>query len=80
MERLKAHEALEVDGENVDEKLYKNKYFPNYHRSDIYFIVLYCSERVVFCKPFLDKVAKHFWTLLHVQIGQSCKALVSLIK
>ena len=28
----------------------------------------------VFCKPFLDKVAKHFWTLLHVQIGQSCKA------
>ena len=34
----------------------------------------------VFCKPFLDKVAKHFWTLLHVQIGQSCKALVSLIK
>lgn len=34
----------------------------------------------VFCKPFLDKVAKHFWTLLHVQIGQSCKVLVSLIK
>ena len=34
----------------------------------------------VFCKPFLDKVAKHFWTLLHVQIGQNCKVLVSLIK
>mgnify|MGYP003593182962 CR=1 FL=1 len=31
----------------------------------------------VFCKYFLDKVAKHFWTLLHVQIGQSCKALAS---
>ena len=28
----------------------------------------------VFCKHFLDKVAKHFWTLLQVQIGQSCKA------
>ena len=34
----------------------------------------------VFCKPFLDKVAKHFWTLLHVQIGLNCKVLVSLIK
>ena len=32
----------------------------------------------VFCKHFLDKVAKLFWTLLHVQIGQSCKALASL--
>ena len=32
---------------------------------------------IVFCKYFLDKVAKHFWTLLHVQIGQSCKALAS---
>lgn len=53
MERLKAHEALEVDGENVDEKLYKNKYFPNYHRSDIYFIVLYCSERVLHIHKFL---------------------------
>ena len=29
---------------------------------------------IVFCKHFLDKVAKHFWTLLQVQIGQSCKA------
>ena len=27
----------------------------------------------VFCNNFLDKVANHFWTLLHVQIGQSCK-------
>ena len=26
----------------------------------------------VFCKHFLDKIAKYFWTLLHVQIGQSC--------
>ena len=31
-------------------------------------------NRRVFCKHFLDKVAKHFWTLLQVQIGQSCKA------
>ena len=31
----------------------------------------------VFCKYFLDKVAKYFWTLLHVQIGQSCKAVAS---
>ena len=29
----------------------------------------------VFCNNFLDKVANHFWTLLHVQIGQSCKGL-----
>lgn len=33
----------------------------------------------VFCKPFLDKVAKHFWTLLHVQIGQSCNAWSTLL-
>ena len=26
------------------------------------------------CKIFLDIVAKRFWTLLHVQIGQSCNA------
>ena len=32
------------------------------------------GEMHVFCKHFLDKVAKHFWTLLQVQIGQSCKA------
>ena len=29
---------------------------------------------IVFCKHFLDKIAKHFWTLLHVQIGQNCNA------
>ena len=32
----------------------------------------------VFCKPFLDKIAKYFWTLLQVHFGQSCKALASL--
>ena len=26
------------------------------------------------CKIILDIIAKHFWTLLQVQIGQSCKA------
>ncbi|HKM34412.1 MAG TPA: hypothetical protein VJY54_06690, partial [Lachnospiraceae bacterium] len=34
-------------------------------------------DKYVFCKYFLDKVAKYFWTLLHVQIGQSCKAVAS---
>ena len=32
------------------------------------------EAEIVFCKHFLDKVAKHFWTLLQVQIGKSCKA------
>ena len=35
------------------------------------------AQNSVFCKYFLDKVAKYFWTLLHVQIGQSCKAVAS---
>ncbi|MFR2776222.1 MAG: transposase [Anaerostipes sp.] len=37
------------------------------------------KDEIVFCKPFLDKVAKHFWTLLHVQIGQSCNAWSTLL-
>ena len=28
---------------------------------------------VVFCKPFLEKVAKHFWRLLHLQKGGKCR-------
>lgn len=40
-------------------------------------VFLIASVKLVFCKHFLDKVAKYFWTLLHVQIGQSCKALAS---
>ena len=28
----------------------------------------------VFCKHFLEKVAKYFWRMLHLQIGESCKA------
>ena len=28
----------------------------------------------VFCKHFLEKVAKYFWRKLHLQIGESCKA------
>ena len=28
----------------------------------------------VFCKHFLAKVAKYFWRMLHLQIGESCKA------
>jgi hypothetical protein len=34
----------------------------------------------VFCKYFLDKVAKHFWTLLHVQIGQNCNGVSALYR
>ena len=36
------------------------------------------SERAirgVFCKHFLEKNAKYFWRMLHLQIGESCKAL-----
>lgn len=29
----------------------------------------------VFCKHFLAKVAKYFWRMLHLQIGEICKAL-----
>ncbi|BCZ29511.1 hypothetical protein CSCING10_007050 [[Clostridium] scindens] len=31
------------------------------------------KERV-FCKHFLEKNAKYFWRMLHLQIGESCKA------
>ena len=33
------------------------------------------SKQGVFCKHFLDIVAKYFWTLLHVQIGQNCNGV-----
>ena len=33
------------------------------------------SHNVVFCKHFLEKNAKYFWRMLHLQIGESCKAL-----
>ena len=33
------------------------------------------TDITVFCKHFLDKIAKYFWTLLHVQIGQSCNGV-----
>ena len=32
------------------------------------------KEKVVFCKHFLEKNAKYFWRMLHLQIGESCKA------
>ena len=32
--------------------------------------------RDVFCKYFLAKVAKYFWRMLHLQIGESCKTFV----
>ena len=32
------------------------------------------SVIIVFCKHFLEKNAKYFWRMLHLQIGESCKA------
>lgn len=32
------------------------------------------TQSAVFCKTFLAKIAKHFWRMLHLQIGESCKA------
>ena len=32
------------------------------------------GQSAVFCKHFLAKVAKYFWRMLHLQIGESCKA------
>lgn len=34
-------------------------------------------DKVVFCKPLLAKVAKHFWRMLHSQNGESCNGLIS---
>ena len=33
------------------------------------------NKKTVFCKHFLEKNAKYFWRMLHLQIGESCKAL-----
>lgn len=30
------------------------------------------TQKVVFCKPFLAKVAKYFWRKLHLHFGESC--------
>ena len=38
------------------------------------FISLDMTHYFVFCKHFLEKVAKYFWRMLHLQIGESCKA------
>ena len=46
-------DKLEFAGENVDEKVCKNKYFPNYHRSYIHNILFYCSERILYIHKFL---------------------------
>ena len=32
------------------------------------------GREAVFCKHFLEKNAKYFWRMLHLQIGESCKA------
>ena len=36
--------------------------------------VLIMNKPTVFCKHFLEKNAKYFWRMLHLQIGESCKA------
>ncbi|EDS07321.1 hypothetical protein CLOSCI_01420 [[Clostridium] scindens ATCC 35704] len=36
--------------------------------------VKFVSLWTVFCKHFLEKNAKYFWRMLHLQIGESCKA------
>ena len=30
------------------------------------------TQKTVFCKPFLAKVAKYFWRTLHLHFGKSC--------
>ena len=34
------------------------------------------NRQIVYCKIKLPKVAKQKWTLLQVQIGQSCKGCI----
>lgn len=62
-----------------------DNYYIQKIRQDLEFIVIHmkdvdieeCFLQALFgqnCKIFLDIVAKRFWTLLHVQIGQSCNA------
>ena len=41
------------EGETVDEKVCKNEPFPNDYRSNIYYIVFYCSKRVFYIHKFL---------------------------
>ena len=36
--------------------------------------LFYTNPSLVFCKHFLEKNAKYFWRMLHLQIGESCKA------
>ena len=68
----------------LDEKE-RQAYFENMveafsYREKLYALPLgFCLEsfvgtKHVFCKYFLAKVAKYFWRMLHLQIGESCKA------
>ena len=46
-------------------------------KADGNLMVRECVSRkhlTVFCKHFFAKVAKYFWRMLHLQIGESCKA------
>ena len=45
---------------------------PNMQRMDS--LMIAASIKNVFCKHFLEKNAKYFWRMLHLQIGESCKA------
>jgi len=42
-------------------------------------ICQFVEEMDVFCKPKLAKVAKYFWRMLHLQNGESCNGLISLV-
>ena len=61
-----ANEKFNVVGTNIAEKA-----------TVIWNVADMCFLQALFghnCKIFLDIVAKRFWTLLHVQIGQCCNA------
>ena len=38
------------------------------------------DKQGVFCKHFLEKVAKYFWRMLHLQIGEKCKAFPKALR
>ena len=46
-------------------EIIREKYKPGKNKNTPYY---------VFCKHFLEKNAKYFWRMLHLQIGESCKA------
>ena len=69
----KVIDALSFITNELDIKSSKGKKYAPYEAV----VTIACFLQALFgqnCKIFLDIVAKRFWTLLHVQIGQSCNA------